>query len=868
MIRSISSHEVIQIFLNFFEQKNHLRIAGHSLVPNNDPSLLYINSGMAPLKPYFLGQERPPQSDLCDVQRCVRTNDIEEVGDRHHLTFFEMMGSWSIGGYWKEEAISLAWELLTKHFGFPPESLYATVYRGEPELGIPGDTESAGIWERVGMAPDHIVPLGADNFWGPAGEFGPCGPCTEVFYDTGDAYGERYRPGGHFDDVNRYIEIWNAGVFMQYNKLPTGLTPLEMRSVDTGSGLERMLMTLNGVETVYETDLLRPLTAFASSQLDLPTTDRAVRLISDHVRAATMILADRVKPAASGPGYIPRRLIRRAVAAARQRAPEFDFARMVEIAIDNAGGWNPHVAERSAEIRAVFAREQEEFEGTLSSGLVKLEDAYAKGDGHIDGPAAFKLFATYGLPVDTIREYAVSRGGSLDEAGFQAAFAEHQELSRAPKEETRAGAAAADMEHLPQTEFVGYAHDEADGQILALFQGDERVEAAQAGADIVLVVDRTPFYAEGGGQVGDRGLIQADGLEIEVRDVVRGGAGVFAHHGVVRSGTVREGQKVHLGIDRPHRERVQANHSATHLLHAALRKILGANVGQAGSRVDADRLRFDFTYGEKLSDETLAEIEESVNEVILANLPQVECEMSYDEAVEKGALAFFGDKYGAEVRTISFGDVSMELCGGTHVRATGEIGPFVILSEGSVSRGVRRIQAMTGRAAYRLLRDRDRLLQRVAAKLNARPDELEERVESLLSRRKAVASAPPPTEIPTPEALARDVFTLGEGAEETPAVVTRVEAPAEALRGLALDTARAIGGVVVLAAAADGRANVTIAIDPARVPPWHAGELLKRLLPSIEGRGGGKDTLAAGVGSADGIDALLAEARGNARAMA
>ncbi len=865
MIRSISSREVVNTFLNFFEQKKHLRIPGHSVVPNNDPSLLFINSGMAPLKSYFLGTERPPQPELCDIQRCVRTNDIEEVGDRHHLTFFEMMGSWSIGGYWKEEAIALAWELLTKHFGFPPESLYATYYRGDPELGIPGDDESAGIWERVGMAADHIIPMGADNFWGPAGEFGPCGPCTEVFYDTGDAYGERYVPGGHFDDVNRYIEIWNAGVFMQYNKLPSGLEPLDMRSVDTGSGVERILMALNGVETVYETDLLSPLTSFASAQLDLPTSDRSVRLISDHVRAATMIFADRVKPAASGPGYIPRRLVRRAVAAARQRAPEFDFASMVEIAIDNAGEWNPHVAERRDEIKAVFAREQEEFEATLTAGLGKLEDAYAKGEGHIDGATAFKLFGTYGLPVDTIREYALTRGGSFDEAGFQEAFAEHQELSRALKDKETGSGVAAAMEHLPQTEFVGYRHLEADGNVLGLFRKEERVESAQADEEIVLVLDRTPFYAEGGGQIGDRGAITADGLLIEVHDVVQGSPGVFAHQCTVREGSVREGQRVHLAVDSQHRHQVQGNHSATHLLHAALRKVLGTNVGQAGSRVDGDRLRFDFTYGEKLSDETLATIEELVNDAILANLPQVERKMGYDEAVEAGALAFFGDKYGAEVRTVTFGDVSMELCGGTHVGATGEIGPFVILSEGSVARGVRRIQAVTGRAAYRLLRDHDRLLQRVAAKLNAKPEELEGRVEKLMAKREAPAAGAAAAG-PSPEALASQAAALADG---TPAVIARIEAPAEALRGLALDTARAIGGVVVLAVTAEDRANVTIAVHNDCAPPWHAGQMLKRLLPIIDGRGGGKDTLAAGAGTnVAKLDELLAEARALAPAAA
>jgi len=859
MIRKISSQEVVDIFLEFFESRGHTKIPGHPLVPRNDPSLLFINSGMAPLKPYFLGQERPPSPDLCNIQRCIRTNDIEEVGDRHHLTYFEMMGSWSIGHYWKEQAIAYAWELLTKGFGFPPERLYASVYAGNPELGVPADEESLEIWQRIGLAKDHIVLLGEDNFWGPAGAFGPCGPCTEVFFDTGDEFGERYAPGGHFDDVNRYIEIWNAGVFMEYNKLPDGLSKLEMRSVDTGSGLERMVMALNGVETVYETDLLRPLVEFAAAQLGgASTSDRATRLISDHIRAAAMMLADRVKPAASGPGYIPRRLIRRAIAAAYQHGGRaFDFTGLLELAIAGAGSWNPHVAERRDEIHALFAREREEFEATLEVGIRKLADAYEAGQGRIDGAGAFRLFSTYGLPVDTIREYFLSRGGTFDEAGFDAAFSEHQDLSRSIKDENGKSEAAAGLDGLPQTEFVGYAHLETEGAILAILKDGARADAASAGDEVLVVVDKTSFYSEGGGQVGDRGAISTDEARCKVVDVTSPAFGIYAHKCVVESGMLRERDVARLAVDPDHRRRVQANHSATHLLHSALRKVLGEDVGQAGSLVDADRLRFDFTYPDKIPEETLLEIEDMVNEAIRANSPRAERLMRFDEAVEGGALAFFGDKYGDEVRTIGFGDFSMELCGGTHVSATGDIGLFLIVSEGSVARGVRRIQALTGADAFRLLRDHDRILHRVSARLNARPGELEDRVAALLSRSKA-GGEEAGTEI-SAKSLAAEAIDLGDGLR---AVIKSLDIPTKQMQALALDVAQEIQGIAVLVVAVEDKASVTVAVHKSQTERRRADTILKRLLPLVEGRGGGKDTLAAGSGpNVSGVEELLDEAR-------
>lgn len=854
MIKKISSEEVVEVFLRFFEGKNHTKIPGHSLLPNNDPSLLFINSGMAPLKPYFLGQEKPPAPDLCNIQRCLRTNDIEEVGDRHHLTFFEMMGSWSIGNYWKEEAITLAWELLTNGFGYPPEKLYATVYKGNPALNIPPDEASLEIWRRIGLHDDHIVPLGEDNFWGPAGEFGPCGPCTEVFFDTGDAFGQRYTPGGYFDDVNRYIEIWNAGVFMEYNKLPSGMSKLDMRSVDTGSGLERMVMALNGCESVYETDLLGPLVDFTTSNLgSISRTEKAPRLISDHIRASMMLLGDGVKPAASGPGYIPRRLIRRAIAAAYQAGyANFNFSELLDLAIANAKPWNPQIERQRSEIQNIFARERAEFESTLQAGIKRLEETYEAGNGSIDGPAGFTLFATYGLPIDTIREFARARGGKFDEEGFQEAFAEHQNLSRNPKSKQAVSAAIPKLEGMPETEFTGYANLKTTGTILGIYKDGAAVDEASKGDEIFLVLDKTTFYAEGGGQVGDRGrLTTADGA-CSVIDVTAPEPRLFVHKCVVETGVVREGDKADLAVDTDHRRAVQANHSATHLLHSALRKLLGEGVGQAGSLVDADRLRFDFTYGEKVPDEALAMIEETVNQAVWAGHDQVQQSMAYEDAIAAGALAFFADKYDAQVRTISFGDVSTELCGGTHVQNTADIGLFVIVSEGSVARGVRRIQAVTSEAAYRLLRDRDRTLQRISKRLNTKIDDVEDRIGALLDRAKSESGTLPASGAVN---LAKDAITLPN---KMRAVIASPDIPGKQFRQTAVETASEIKGVVVLAGASDGKARITVAVDSSRTHERDASKILGELLPLIEGRGGGKAALAEGAGSrTDGVASVI-----------
>ena len=411
-----------RLFLDFFQSRDHLLIANASLIPKGDATLLFINSGMAPLKNYFLGREKPPHPNLCNIQGCIRTKDIDDVGDRHHLTYFEMLGSWSIGHYWKSRAIALAFELLTERFGFPVDRLYATVFAGDEALGVPPDEESLRVWRSMGLPADHIVPLGKDNFWGPAGDFGPCGPCTEVFYDTGDAFGARYEPGGVFDTEKRYIEIWNAGVFMEYDKQPGGLVPLAIRSVDTGSGLERMVMTLNGYDSVYDTDVLRPVVSVVREQLVRPD-DPTANLIADHVRAAAFILAEGQIPSNIGAGYIPRRLIRRCVATASQHGVKgFSFPRILEAVFASLRSWNGHIREKSEAIMQAFQEEQRDFERVLGRGLERLAAISGGESPRLAGADAFKLFATYGLPIDTMREYLRDRGGAVDEVAFAQAY--------------------------------------------------------------------------------------------------------------------------------------------------------------------------------------------------------------------------------------------------------------------------------------------------------------------------------------------------------------------------------------------------------------------------------------------------------------
>jgi alanyl-tRNA synthetase len=863
MKRRFSSDEIRETFLRFFTERQHARIEAASLIPANDPTLLFINSGMAPLKPYFLGEALPPAPDLCNVQPCVRTIDIGDVGDRHHLTFFEMLGSWSIDHYFKERAVELAFELLTQGFGFAVPDLYMTVFAGDDTLGIGPDDVSAAAWERVGVPRDHIVYLGAeDNFWS-AGETGPCGPCTEVFYDTGAGHGEQYRPGGEFDSTGRYIEIWNAGVFMEFNRLPGGtLEPLRFTSVDTGSGLERMAMVLQDRDSAYETDLFAPVVAAVESALaGSGAGQRDVRIVADHVRASTFMLSEGVVPSNEGRGYIPRRLLRRVIAIATQAgAAGFDVRDVADVVIDHMRGSYPQLGLRREEILGLLAREQRDFGRVVRRGLDRLT-VLATGPGfQITGEDAFTLFATHGMPVDLIKDFAAELGGSVDEQRFGELFTEHRELSRGPGPTPGSGLGnspdAPGGPHLgvitgldlPPTRFLGHQQLTATAQVQALAGVDGRADALSEGQSGLAVFDQTPFYAEGGGQVGDTGLITAPGLSARVTDT-QGTEGRHVHVIHVTEGVLRQGGTVELAVDALRRQAVMRNHSATHLLHAALRQVLGNHVRQAGSLVAPDRLRFDFLHPEVITGDEKEQVEHLVNTEVLRNEDRTTAVKPYTEAISDGAIAFFGDKYGDDVRVVSFGDFSTELCGGTHVGHTSEVGLFRIVSEGSIGSGVRRIEALTGEPAIARTLDQDRMLRGLATRLRVSVDQLPQRLESLAARGSRTSRPSPAV---TAGAAADSVRTDRSGHRYLVTSDPDLDVsglPTQAQR-LAADLDATV--VLLLPDAAAGSMRVGVGVPAGLTGQVPATGVLNRVLAVTGGHGGGSPAFAQGGGATAG----------------
>jgi len=859
MKRRFSSDEIRETFLRFFTERQHARIEAASLIPANDPTLLFINAGMAPLKPYFLGEALPPAPDLCNVQPCVRTIDIGDVGDRHHLTFFEMLGSWSIDHYFKERAVELAFELLTHGFGFEVPDLYVTVFAGDSTLGIAPDDVSAAAWERVGMPRDHIVYLGAeDNFWS-AGDTGPCGPCTEVFYDTGAGHGPAYQPGGEFDSAGRYIEIWNAGVFMEFNRLPGAtLEPLRFTSVDTGSGLERMAMVLQGADSAYETDLFTPVVAVVEAALaGTGAGQREVRIVADHVRASTFILSEGVTPSNEGRGYIPRRLLRRVIAIATQAgAKSFDVRDVASVVIDHMRDSHPQLAGRRGQILDLLGREQADFGRVVRRGLDRLA-ALATGPGfQITGDEAFSLFATHGMPVDLIKDFAAELGGSVDEQRFGELFAEHRELSRGPGAALTPGSGPGNSPDapggphigilagldLPPTGFLGYERLTATARVQALAGLDGPVDALTEGESGLAVFDQTPFYAEGGGQVGDTGEIVAPGLSARVTDT-QSTEGRHVHVVHVTEGVLRQGGSVELAVDAPRRRAIMRNHSATHLLHAALRQVLGSHVRQAGSLVAPDRLRFDFLHPDAPTDDEIEQVEHLVNTEVLRNDGRTTTVLPYADAIGGGAIAFFGDKYGDDVRVVSFGDFSTELCGGTHVGHTAEVGLFRIVSEGSIGSGVRRIEALTGEPAIARTLEADRMLRGLATKLRVSVDQLPQRVEALAARGSRPARSGPAV---TASAVAESVRTDRSGHRYlvTTAPDLDVSGLPPQARSLAADLDALV--VLLLPDAEAGSIRVGVGVPASLTAQFPATEVLNRVLAVTGGHGGGSPAFAQG----------------------
>jgi len=854
MGRPASSDEIRQTFIEFFTGRQHLRISAASVIPVNDPTLLFINAGMAPLKAYFLGEALPPAPDLCNVQPCVRTVDIADVGDRHHLTFFEMLGSWSIGHYFKDRAVELAFELLTDGFGFSADQLYVTVYQGSEELRIPPDDISAAAWLRAGISADHIIYLGdEDNFWS-AGDTGPCGPSTEVFYDTGPEHGPQYRPGGEFDSAGRYIEIWNAGVFMEFNRLPGGaLEPLRFASVDTGSGLERMAMVLQGRDSVYETDLFAPIMAAAESALaGTSASQRDIRLVADHIRASAFIIGEGVAPSNEGRGYIPRRLLRTAIATATQAgAGPAGLGQVAGAAIDQLTGSYPWLGEGRDRILGLLDREQRDFGRVVRRGLDRLSELAATPGFEISGEDVFALYATHGMPVDLIRDFAASRGGSLDERRFAELFTEHRALSRASRARSGAGPGQGSADAIDPdlvaaagaepTRFLGHDTLTSRARVIALSGPFGLTSQLTAGERGLAVFDQTPCYAEGGGQVGDTGQLTAPGGTATVLDT-QNSDGRYVHAIEVTSGALQPGDTVELAVDAARRQSVMRNHSATHLLHAALRQVLGEHVRQAGSLVAPSRLRFDFQHPTALTQDAADEVERLVNAEILANLQRRTELKPFRDAIGSGAIAFFGDKYGEDVRVVSFGDFSAELCGGTHVPGTAEVGLFRIVSDASIGSGVRRIEAVTGAAAVAYTLERERLLRGIAARLRVSVDQLPQRVEALTARngstgRGTIAAA----------ALAEAVVTAPSGQRYVIAEDPGIEPASLAAEARRLSGELDAVAVVLLPDVRAGSLRIGVSVPAAGQADARA--VLRQVLAVTGGRGGGSRSFAQGGGA-------------------
>jgi alanyl-tRNA synthetase len=843
----MTSDEIRQLFLDFFIQRDHKRLPSGSLVPAQfDPSVLLTTAGMHPLKPYFMGDEKAPHHRLTTCQKCFRTPDIEEVGiTTRHLTFFEMLGNFSVGDYFKQGAVEFAWEFSLEHLGFEPERIWISVFEGDDELGLGPDEEAIEAWRSVGVPRERIVLLPrSENFW-QAGPIGPCGPCSELYYDRGVDHGkEDDLPGG---DNDRFIEYWNL-VFMQYAQDPENvLTPLPAQNIDTGLGLNRMAMLLQDVPTIFETDQFAPLIELGRSLATQDVNDRSLRILADHARGMTFLIADGVVPSNEDRGYVLRRVMRRAIQHGRRLGMEPGFlTRYCDVVTELMGGeYEELVRERDA-LRRWMASEEEGFGRTLEQGTKLLDEVIARakerGDEGISSEDAFRLHDTFGFPIDLTMEIVAEQGLGVDEAGFEALMGQQ----RARSAEARSGPGATDelrtrAQELVrgagfETRFVGYEALEQHTTVGAVETVDGRV---------LVKLAESPFYATGGGQIADSGVVACESGDCSARvaDVLRLGddqAVVLE----VEKGSLAEGERVVARVLPEVRHATECNHTATHLLHAALRERLGGHVRQAGSYVGPDKLRFDFTHGSALTAEDLAWVEDRVNAQVLANEPVRALTMPLDEARRLGAMALFGEKYGDIVRVVQIGDgsFSRELCGGTHVRSTAEIGLVKIASESSSAANVRRIEALTGPEAVGLLRRHDALLREAAALLRKTPVDVPGAIADLQAAakqsRKTAAAAP----AVDPETLLAGSSTVSDAT--TVLSIVEGAADAKALAALA-DRVKSKVDVVVLGSGGEGRASLVVTVSPELVARGvKAGDIVKTAAQVVGGGGGGRDTMA------------------------
>ncbi|MBN8263240.1 MAG: alanine--tRNA ligase [Xanthomonadales bacterium] len=855
----ISTSDVRRDFLEFFASKGHTIVPSAPLVPGNDPTLLFTNSGMVQFKDVFLGAEKRSYVRAADVQRCLRAggkhNDLDSVGytARHH-TFFEMLGNWSFGDYFKKDAIAWAWELLTEVWKLPKERLLATVYHT--------DDEAYDIWRNdIGLPPERIVrigdnkgaPFASDNFWQMA-DTGPCGPCTEIFYDHG-AHIAGGPPGSPDEDGDRWIEIWN-NVFMQFDRAADGtLTPLPAPCVDTGMGLERITAILQGVHSNYEIDLFQALIKRAAELTGTADLEnKSLRVIADHIRACAFLIVDGVLPSNEGRGYVLRRIIRRALRHGWMlgvRTPFFH--RLVDTLDALMGDAYPVLrAGRATAERALLA-EEERFAETLDAGMRIFNDVAAKvSDGVIPGGDAFRLYDTYGFPLDLTQDMARERGMTVDVAGFDAAMAQQKETARAAGKFGGGVQLPADLvATLAPTRFLGYDSLGADDLVVvALLKDGKPVEAIEAGDEALVILDATPFYAESGGQVGDHGVLADARARLAVVDTLKLAGQFHGHLGTLESGRLAKGDRLSGAVDADRRAATVLNHSATHLLHAALRGVLGTHVQQKGSLVAPDRLRFDFSHFQPVTDAELAAIERRVNAEVRANHAGEVRQMGMQEALDFGALALFGEKYGEEVRVLRFGPTSTELCGGTHVGRTGDIGLFKIVSEGGVSAGVRRIEAVTGQGALDHVAAEEQRLQGVASLLGSTPAEAADKLRTLLERQKKLERELEQLKAKAASGATSDLAGQARDIDGIKVLAARLEGfDAKALRDAMDRLKQQLGDAVVVLAGTDGgKAALVAGVSGAALGRVKAGELLGQVAGRINGKGGGRPDMAQGGG--------------------
>ncbi len=865
-------------FLEYFRSKGHTIASSSPLIPQKDPTLLFTNAGMVQFKNYFIGEEEAPFSRATTSQKCVRAggkhNDLENVGytARHH-TFFEMLGNFSFGDYFKEGAITMAWEFLTEILRLPREKLWVTIHEGEETMGIGPDEEAKKIWQRF-VPGERIREFPSkDNFW-QMGDTGPCGPCSEIVIDQGPGVGCGRPECAIGCDCDRYLELWNL-VFMQFERHADGrITPLPKPSIDTGMGLERITAIVQGVESNYDTDLfgnlLRGIERMSLRKYPPQGVEGiSFRVIADHSRAATFLISDGILPSNEGRGYVLRRIMRRAMRHGRKLGINGPFLfQLTDEVVEVMSDAYPELASTREMVKMVITNEEERFSETLNVGLrlwaEERQRLKQEGRGLIPGELIFKLYDTYGFPVDLIEEIARDEGFSIDRKGFDEAM----EAQRARARESWKGSGEEGLKEVYKTlvaqnlktEFVGYEGLEAEGRIIKIFKGDMEAEVGLEGEKVEIVADRSPFYGESGGQEGDRGILTTDGSSMEVAHSSRPLADIIVHHGTIKVGKLRVGDILTLKVDPLRREKIMLNHTATHLLQAALRQVLGGHVKQAGSSVAPERLRFDYTHFSPLADEEIDRVEEIVNSRIRQNLEVGISLLPYKEALEKGAMALFGEKYGDTVRLVRVGDVSSELCGGTHSRRSGDIGLFRITSETGVAAGVRRIEAVTGEEAWKAIKREEAELRAIGAALKAKPGEVAERVHRLIRQQRETEKAYQALQAKISTGQSQELIGSTRDVKGIKVLSTQVEAKdPKSLRQMADRLKGQIrSGIILLGAMGDGKAMLLCVVTPDLSEKYPAQKLIREVARYVGGTGGGRPDMAqAGGTNVEGLNQAL-----------